>query len=167
MSTRLQNYSRHEDANDNFCQEFLTFTLGAKEYGVDIRKVQELRGYDSVTRVANAKRYVKGAINLRGEIVPIVDLRVKLNVGTPTYDQCTAVVVVNLGARAIGLVVDSVSEVIALNAGQITSAQDADLALEPDFVIGIGVVDQRKPILVDIEKVMCGADLGLIERLAA
>src|SRR6185369_15198571 len=95
-------------------REFLAFRLGGEEYGMDILKVQEIRGYDSVTRIANAPEFIKGVINLRGTIVPIVDMRIKFNVGKATYDQFTVVIVLNVGNRVVGMVVDSVSDVIAL-----------------------------------------------------
>lgn len=81
--------------------EYLAFTLGGEEYGVDIQKVQELRGYDAVTQIANAPAYMKGVVNLRGIIVPIIDLRIKLGNATPTYDQFTVVVVLNLTGRTL------------------------------------------------------------------
>ncbi len=97
--------------------EVVTFTLGAEEYGIDIQKVQELRGYDAVTRIANAPDYIKGVVNLRGIIVPIIDMRIKFALGTPSYDQFTVVIVLNIGGRVVGMVVDSVSDVITLDAG--------------------------------------------------
>src|SRR3954454_14216489 len=87
--------------------EFLAFTLGSEEYGIDIQKVQELRGYDTVTRIANAPEHIKGVVNLRGIIVPIVDMRIKFNLGTPSYDQFTVVIILNIASRVMGMVVDS------------------------------------------------------------
>src|SRR5689334_25379630 len=86
--------------------EFLSFTLGDEEYGIDIQKVQELRGYDAVTRIANAPAYIKGVVNLRGIIVPIIDMRIKFDLGEPSYDQFTVVLVLNIGGRVGGMVVD-------------------------------------------------------------
>src|SRR5476649_2080973 len=106
--------------------EFLAFTLGKEEYGIDILKVQEIRGYESVTRIANAPEFVKGVVNLRGIIVPIVDLRVKFSLGNPTYDEFTVVVILNIGTRVVGIVVDSVSDVFTLTPGQIKPAPDMD-----------------------------------------
>ncbi|MBN8751770.1 MAG: chemotaxis protein CheW, partial [Variovorax sp.] len=77
--------------------EVVTFKLGEEEYGIDIQKVQELRGYDAVTRIANAPEYIKGVVNLRGIIVPIIDMRIKFKLGDPTYDQFTVVIVLNIG----------------------------------------------------------------------
>src|SRR5450830_292129 len=99
--------------------EFLSFTLGKEEYGIDIQQVQELRGYETVTRIANAPEFIKGVVNLRGIIVPIIDMRVKFNLGTATYDQFTVVIIFNVGSHVMGMVVDSVSDVIPLSADQV------------------------------------------------
>lgn len=110
------------DSNPNAASsggEYLSFTLGAEHYGVDILKVQEIRGYDSVTRVPDAPDYIKGVINLRGTIVPVIDLRLKLRLEKATYDAFTVMIVLNVEDRVVGIVVDSVSDVIPLNADQI------------------------------------------------
>jgi len=147
--------------------EFLAFTLGSEEYGVDIQKVQELRGYDSVTRMANALEFIKGVVNLRGIIVPIIDMRIKLNLGTPTYDQFTVVIIFNVRQRVMGMVVDSVSDVITLSADQIKPAPQMGSAIDIDYLIGLGTVEQRMLILVDIDKLMSSSDIGLAERSVA
>jgi len=143
------------------------FTLGSEEYGVDIQKVQELRGYDSVTRMANALEFIKGVVNLRGIIVPIIDMRIKLNLGTPTYDQFTVVIIFNVRQRVMGMVVDSVSDVITLSADQIKPAPQMGSAIDIDYLIGLGTVEQRMLILVDIDKLMSSSDIGLAERSVA
>jgi purine-binding chemotaxis protein CheW len=147
--------------------EFLSFTLGQEEYGIDIQKVQELRGYDAVTRIANAPEYIKGVVNLRGIIVPIIDMRIKFNLGTPNYDQFTVVIVLNIGGRVVGMVVDSVSDVITLAAEQIKPAPQMGSALDTEYLIGLGTLDERMLILVDIERLMSSDEMGLIERMAA
>ncbi|HEY8025741.1 MAG TPA: chemotaxis protein CheW [Burkholderiaceae bacterium] len=147
--------------------EFLAFTLGAEEYGIDIQKVQELRGYDAVTRIANAPQYIKGVVNLRGIIVPIIDMRIKLNLGEPTYDQFTVVIILNLGKRVVGMVVDSVSDVITLTNEQIKPAPAMGSALDSDYLIGLGTVDERMLILVDIARLMSNDDLAVAEKIAA
>ena len=147
--------------------EFLAFTLGQEEYGIDILKVQEIRGYDSVTRIASAPDYIKGVINLRGTIVPIVDMRIKFNLGTPTYDQFTVVIVLNVGNKVVGMVVDSVSDVTTLAPGQIRPAPAMGTTLDINYLIGLGTVDDRMLILIDIDKLMSSADMGLIEKMTA
>ena len=147
--------------------EFLAFTLGQEEYGIDIQKVQELRGYDTVTRIANAPAHIKGVVNLRGIIVPIVDMRIKFNLGTPTYDQFTVVIILNLARRVMGVVVDSVSDVITLTPEQIKPAPEMGAVLDTAYLIGLGTLDERMLILVDIDKLMSSAEMGLIEKLVA
>ena len=147
--------------------EFLAFTLGQEEYGIDIQKVQELRGYEAPTRIANAPDFIKGVVNLRGIIVPIVDMRIKFKLGTPAYDQFTVVIILNIAGRTIGMVVDSVSDVITLTTEQVKPAPQMGAALDTDYLIGLGVLDDRMLILVDIDKLMSSAEIGLIEMLAA
>jgi purine-binding chemotaxis protein CheW len=147
--------------------EVLAFTLGSEEYGIDIQKVQELRGYDTVTRIANSPEFVKGVVNLRGIIVPIVDMRIKFSLGTPTYDQFTVVIVLNIAGRIVGMVVDSVSDVTTLSPEHIKPAPDMGSALNTDYLIGLGIIDQRMLILVDIDKLMSSDEMGLIEKIAA
>ena len=147
--------------------EFLAFTLGQEEYGVDIQKVQELRGYDTVTRIANAPEHIKGVVNLRGIIVPIVDMRIKFNLGTPSYDQFTVVIILNIASRVMGMVVDSVSDVITLNPEQVRPAPEMGAMLDTEYLIGLGTLDERMLILVDIDKLMSSADMALINSAAA
>jgi purine-binding chemotaxis protein CheW len=147
--------------------EFLAFTLGKEEYGIDILKVQEIRGYEAVTRIANAPEFVKGVVNLRGIIVPIVDMRIKFNLGEPTYDQFTVVIILNIGGRVVGMVVDSVSDVITLSPEQVKPAPEMGTALNTDYLIGLGTLDERMLILVDIDKLMSSSEMGLIEKIAA
>ncbi|RJG26377.1 chemotaxis protein CheW [Massilia cavernae] len=147
--------------------EALAFTLGTEEYGVSILKVQEIRGYDAVTRIANAPDFIKGVVNLRGIIVPIVDMRIKFNLGAPTYDQFTVVIILSIAGHVVGMVVDSVSDVITLTPDQIKPAPEMGTALNTDYLTGLGTLDQRMVILIDIDRLMSSADSGLIGKLAA
>ncbi len=148
-------------------REFLAFTLGKEEYGIDILKVQEIRGYETVTRIANSPDFIKGVVNLRGIIVPIVDMRIKFHLGEPTYDQFTVVIILNVAGRVVGMVVDSVSDVTTLSPEQIKPAPEMGTALNTDYLIGLGTIDQRMLILVDIDKLMSSAEMGLIDKIAA
>jgi purine-binding chemotaxis protein CheW len=148
-------------------REFLAFTLGKEEYGIDILKVQEIRGYEVVTRIANSPDFVKGVVNLRGIIVPIVDMRIKFNLGEPTYDQFTVVIILSIAGRVVGMVVDSVSDVITLVPDQVKPAPEMGTALNTDYLIGLGTLDERMLILVDIDRLMSSAEMGLIEQIAA
>lgn len=143
--------------------EFLAFTLGKEEYGIDILKVQEIRGYETVTRIANAPAFIKGVVNLRGAIVPIVDMRIKFNLADPTYDQFTVVIILNVGGRVVGMVVDGVSDVISLTPEQVRPSPDFSSDLDTGYIFGIGTLNERMLILVDIEKLMGSRDMGLIE----
>ena len=150
--------------------EFLTFRLGAEEYGIDILRVQEIRSYEQPTRIAHAPHFIKGVVNLRGVIVPIIDLRVKLGCETVAYNEFTVVVVLNVRGRVVGAVVDSVSDVLALTRDEIKAAPEISSAIDASFITGIGTVkggpaekdSERMLILMDIEALMSSADMGLI-----
>jgi len=144
--------------------EYLTFTLGKEEYGIEILKVQEIRGYEAVTRIANAPEFIKGVVNLRGTIVPIVDMRIKFNLGSAEYNQFTVVIILNVTGRVVGMVVDSVSDVIQLSDGQIRPAPDFSSTFDTTYITGLGTIDERMLILVDIEKLMSGSDMALMEQ---
>ena len=154
-------------AGDVTGNEFLAFTLGKEEYGIDILKVQEIRGYEPVTRIANAPDFIKGVVNLRGIIVPVVDMRIKFNLGEPSYDQFTVVIILNIAGRVMGMVVDSVSDVTTLTPEQIKAAPEMGTTFDTDYLIGLGTLDERMLILVDIDKLMSSDEMGLIEKLAA
>lgn len=139
--------------------EFLTFTLGDEHYGVDILKVQEIRGYDAVTRVPDAPEYIKGVINLRGTIVPVIDLRLKLRLKEVRYDSFTVMIVLNVEDRVVGIVVDGVSDVVPLAAEQIRPTPTFGAAVDTRFISGIGTLDERMLILLDIETLLDSADL--------
>jgi len=146
--------------------EFLTFTLGQEEYGIDILKVQEIRGYEDPTRIANAPAFIKGVINLRGVIVPIVDLRIKFNLSNPTYDQFTVVIILNIGKRVVGAVVDGVSDVIQLGSDNLRPAPEFGSALDTRYILGLGTIDERMIIVVDIESLMSSQEMALVESSA-
>jgi purine-binding chemotaxis protein CheW len=143
-------------------REYLTFRLGGAEYGIDILKVQEIRGYDHVTRIANAPAFIKGVVNLRGVMVPIVDLRLKFGLGEARYDAFTVVIVLNVLGRVVGAVVDSVSDVLELAAEQIKPAAHLIAAVDASCITGVGTLGgaggaERTLILLDCETLV-GAD---------
>jgi len=144
-------------------QEYLSFTLGAEEYGVDILRVQEIRGYEEPTAIANAPAFIKGVMNLRGTIVPIVDMRIKFNPGQANYDQFTVVIIPNVADRVVGMVVDGVSDVIALSGEQVRPAPEFSSAVDTSFITGLAAVGEHMLILVDIEKLMSGTDMALLD----
>ncbi|ABS49209.1 cheW-like domain protein [Yersinia pseudotuberculosis IP 32953] len=153
-------------AGETVGQEFLIFTLGDEEYGIDILKVQEIRGYDQVTRIANTPAFIKGVTNLRGVIVPIIDLRVKFAQQGVTYNENTVVIVLNFGQRVVGIVVDGVSDVLSLTNEQIRPAPEFAVTLATEYLTGLGSLGERMLILVDIEKLLSSEEMSLIDSVA-
>jgi purine-binding chemotaxis protein CheW len=151
----------NDESNTKVC-EYLTFRLDREEYGIDILKVQEIRGYEPPTRIANAPNFIKGVVNLRGTIVPIVDMRLKFNCANAQYDAFTVVIVLNLHQRIVGIVVDSVSDVMGLVPEQMRTAPDIESIIDSDAIIGLGSLGDRMLILLDIEKLMSGLEMGLV-----
>jgi purine-binding chemotaxis protein CheW len=143
-------------------REYLTFRLDQEEYGIDILKVQEIRGYEPPTRVANAPDFIKGVVNLRGTIVPIVDMRLKFNCSKAEYNAFTVVIILNLRNRIVGVVVDSVSDVMELPAESIKAAPEIDSVIDSAAVLGLGSLGDRMLILLDIERLMSAPDMGLV-----
>jgi purine-binding chemotaxis protein CheW len=164
MMTDAAQVARHEAARAaaHAGGEFLTFRLGAEEYGIDILRVQEIRSYEPPTRIANAPSFIKGVVNLRGVIVPIVDLRLKLGCDSAEYNSFTVVIVLNVKGRVVGAVVDSVSDVLELPRDSIKPAPEMSSAVDASFITGIGSVNDRMLILMDIEALMASADMGLV-----
>lgn len=154
-------------AGETVGQEFLVFTLGDEEYGIDILKVQEIRGYDQVTRIANTPAFIKGVTNLRGVIVPIIDLRVKFSQQDVSYNENTVVIVLNFSQRVVGIVVDGVSDVLSLSADQIRPAPEFAVTLSTEYLTGLGALDERMLILVDIEKLLSSEEMALVDSVTA
>ena len=158
-----QNNARNVGAVKAVTSEFLTFRLGAEEYGIDILRVQEIRSYEAPTRIANAPSFIKGVVNLRGVIVPVVDLRIKLNCDKVEYNGFTVVIVLNVHGRVVGAVVDSVSDVLELSQDLIKPAPEMHTTVDTSFITGIASVGERMLILMDIETLMSSADMGLMD----
>jgi purine-binding chemotaxis protein CheW len=143
-------------------KQFLTFRIGSEEYGMDILKVQEIRSYEAPTRIAHAPSFFKGVVNLRGVIVPIMDMRIRI--GTEAqYNAFTVVIVMNIGNRVLGMVVDSVSDVLELNSDQIKQAPELGSSIDSKHVTGIGKIGERILILLDIAGMVSSSDFGLME----
>ncbi len=143
-------------------REYLTFRLSQEEYGIDILKVQEIRGYEPPTRIANSPAFIKGVVNLRGTIVPIIDMRLKFNCSEAEYNSFTVVIILNLRNRIVGIVVDSVSDVLELPPDSIKAAPDIESIIDAGCILGLGSVGDRMLILLDIERLMSGVDMGLV-----
>lgn len=163
-ATLSETHDNHSGASTG---EYLTFTLGQEEYGIDILKVQEIRGYDAVTRIANTPEFIKGVINLRGTIVPIVDLRIRFHLGNVEYNDFTVVIILNVSNRVVGIVVDGVSDVITLQPGQINAVPALVSNIDTKYLVGLGTVAERMLILVNIESLMTSQEMTLIDSVAA
>jgi len=146
--------------------EFLTFRLGAEEYGIEILKVREIRSWEAPTAIANTPEFIKGVINLRGTIVPIVDLRLKFNLTEVNYDLFTVVIILSVARRVVGIVVDAVSDVISLTPEQTSAAPEFGAALDTRFITGLGTIGDRMLILADIERLMTSRDMQLVDDAA-
>jgi purine-binding chemotaxis protein CheW len=148
-------------------REYLSFKLGAEEYGIDILKVQEIRGYEPPTRIANSPSFIKGVVNLRGVIVPIVDMRMRFGLHDVQYSAFTVVIILSIASRTVGMVVDSVSDVLELGGEQVRAAPEFHGAIDASYITGLGSVRQgdveRMLILMDIEKMMGSPEMGLLD----
>ncbi len=166
---RTQEWTQQQPAADEhaLASEYLSFTLGSEEYAIDILKVQEIRAYEPPTRIAQAPPFIKGVINLRGIIVPVVDLRIKFKLAEALYTPFTVVIILNVAGRVVGAVVDSVSDVVCLNRAQIRPAPDFSASFDTRYIIGLAALDGRMLIVTDIERLMSGPDMALIDESAA
>jgi purine-binding chemotaxis protein CheW len=147
-------------------REVLVFVLGQEEYGVDILKVQEIRGFEKVTPIPSAPAYLKGVMNLRGAITPVIDLRMKFGMANPRYDAFTVVIILRIGARLIGIVVDAVSDVVRLSAGDLKPAPQLGALVDSSFLAGVGTQGERMILLLDIEKFLSTGELNLLNQVA-
>jgi purine-binding chemotaxis protein CheW len=163
----MANDKTNSNDESGFAQEYLTFTLGPEEYAIDILKVQEIRGYENPTTIANAPAFLKGVINLRGTIVPIVDMRIKFNVGKVEYTPFTVVIILNIAGRVVGIVVDSVSDVTMLRADQIRPAPEFAATVDTKYINGLGTLGERMLIVVDIERLMISSEMALVDDAVA
>ncbi len=149
-------------------REFLTFRLGAEEYGIDILRVQEIRSYERPTRLAQSPDFIKGVIDLRGRIVPILDLRVKLQCPEASYTDFTVVIILDIGSTVIGTVVDAVADVVSLTPDLIkpTPQFERQGHVDPAFVTGIASLGERMLIVMDIVALLSSDEIGLVTKAA-
>ena len=168
MSTDTAEHTEQREIRTSYSsedQQYLTFNLAEEYYGVDILKVQEIKGYTTVTRIPNTPDYLKGVLNLRGTIVPIVDLRMKFGMGTTEPTPFTVVVVVNVRNRVMGFLVDAVSDVLDLNAKQIQPPPELGSAVDINFVAGIGNANDRLVTLLDIDRVLTDEEVAVVSEM--
>lgn len=155
------------NASASSAAEYLTFRLGQEEYGIDILRVQEIRSYEQPTRMAHAPQFIKGVIDLRGVIVPIIDLRIKLGCATADYTDFTVVIILNVGGTVLGAVVDAVADVVALQAEAIKPAPQFQGHVDGSFVRGIATTGERMLIVLDIESLLSSSEMGLVQAVSA
>ena len=164
----IGNQGRNSDsAEAGGGEEYLVFRLGQQEYAIDILKVQEIRSYEKPTAIANAPPFIKGVINLRGTIVPIVDLRIKFAVGSADYTPVTVVIVLNFGQRTVGIVVDGVSDVLTLSPNQIRPPPEFSEAVNTQCILGLATLDERMLTVLDIARLMLSPDMALVDEAVA
>jgi purine-binding chemotaxis protein CheW len=148
-------------------REMLTFRLGSEAYGINILKVQEIRGCDPVTPIAGTPEFIRGVIDLRGVIVPIVDMRMKFNLSEASYDAFTVVIILNVSRRVIGIVVDAVSDVVTFEEDQIRPVPEFSTALDTEFIMGLARLDDHMVILLDIEHLLSSPEMQLTDAATA
>ena len=159
MSTSLATFDNANDLEN----EFLSFVLGNENYGLDIMKVKEIRAYENVTSIANTPEFFKGVLNLRGDVVPIIDLRIKFGLGEPTYDEFTIVIMLSIANKTVGIVVDAVSDVIRLANDEMQPPPECGAAFDIKFIQGLAPIEDVMLIIINIEKLLTSDDLGLFE----
>ena len=147
-------------------REVLVFVLGGEEYAVDILKVQEIRGYERVTAIPGAPAYLKGVVNLRGIIVPVIDMRLKFGLADAKYDSFTVVIILRVAARVIGIVVDAVSDVVRLTPSEIKAAPGLGSIVDSGFLAGLATQGGRMILMLEIEKFLSSGELNLVSKAA-
>ena len=164
-STPFTGAIHHEPHGDNTYHalggQYLTLRLGDEDYAIDIMRVQEIRSYEQPTKMVNSPSFIKGVINLRGVIVPIVDLRLKLNIGSDEYTEFTVVIVLNIQGTIVGAVVDAVSDVVTLGADTIKAAPQFDSGIDARFVLGLAHIGERTLIVMDMQTLLSNSELGM------
>lgn len=142
--------------------QYLTFSLGDEEYGIDILKVQEIKGYSAITYIPNTPPHIKGVMNLRGTVIPVVDLRVKFSMPAVEYNKFTVIIVVTVGEKILGLVVDAVSDVLNIARGDVRPAPDFGARVDTKFISGVASLNDRLAVLLDIQKLLSEDDLAAL-----
>ena len=162
MQTQRDNSGDNVNAAGAASGQYLTLRLGSEEYAIDILQVQEIRSYEEPTRMVNAPPYIKGVVNLRGVIVPIVDLRMKLKLEKVEYNAFTVVIILNVRGTVLGAVVDSVSDVVTLAGQQIKPAPQFEAAIDARFITGLANVGERMLIVMNMDALMSNAEMGML-----
>jgi purine-binding chemotaxis protein CheW len=160
-----KNYGSDANSGGELLQ-LVSFKIGDEEFGVDILKVQEINRMVDVTRVPNAPEYVEGVINLRGKVIPIIDLRKRLGLTQKENDKDTRIIVVELNQKVIGFIVDSVSEVLRINKSITEPPPQMVAGIESDYITAIGKLEDRLLILLDLEKILTSGEKDKVSKIA-
>jgi len=147
--------------------QFLTFTIQGEEYGIEILRVQEIKGFSRIRPIPNAPSYVKGVMNLRGTVVPIVDLRARFGMSEAEYNQFTVIIVVSVGSRVVGLLVDAVSDVLNINRQQIEETPEMGSDTETGFFRGMGKVGEKLVLLLNVDRLVGNEKIEGLEQVTA
>ncbi len=155
---QINTQTENEKAADENSIKFVTFFLGKEEYGLPISKVQEINRIVDITRVPNSPQHIRGVINLRGKILPVIELKSRLNLGQTTIQKQSRIVVIEHSSKILGLMVDQVAQVQNISEEQIEDAPDEVIKIDENYINGVGKLDQRMVILLDLEKVISGCN---------
>ena len=145
--------------------QFLTFSLNSEEYGIEILKVREIIGVMDITTVPQTPDFMKGVINLRGKVIPVVDLRLKFSMHEEEYTQETCVIVVEADSSQVGIIVDSVSEVLDIKSGEIEETPSLGQGIDTNFIMGLGKVKEKIIILLDIEQILSSEVMDIVKQI--
>ena len=173
IAQQKNNYAlgSRDASNDADNSQFLTFSLAGEAYGVDILRVQEIKGWVPVTCIPNTPEYLKGVLNLRGTIVPIIDMRMRFNLETMEYDAETVIIVLSVktesGERVVGIVVDSVSDVLSVQISEIKPSPDFGGSVNTEFIDGLATVEEQMVMLLDIDKMLSTDEIAELEDISS
>ncbi len=154
-----RNEERAEEEN-----QFVTFVIGEETYGVEVLRVHEIIGMTQITHVPNAMTFMKGVINLRGSVVPVVDMRIKFTMSVREYDSFTVIIIVEVRGRMIGMIVDSVSDVVSIPVKSIQDTPHFSTKIETDFIMGIGQIEEKLVIILDVDRIMSSEEMAALDR---
>jgi purine-binding chemotaxis protein CheW len=143
--------------------QYVTFLLGNETYGISILKLSEIIAYQSCTTIPNVPSFIKGVLNLRGNVVPVIDLRERFSMEKKAYDQFTVIMILNVSGRIMGLVVDAVSDVITLPRDAVKPRPNFSTGISLDFIQGMGVKDNKFIILLDVDKLLSDEELNMVD----
>jgi purine-binding chemotaxis protein CheW len=154
---------KNSDTEKKLTNQFVTFQLGAETYGISILKLNEIIAYQSCTTIPNVPSFIKGVLNLRGIVVPVIDLRERFGMELKDNDQFTVIMILDVSGRIMGLVVDAVSDVLTLNSEDIKPRPHFSTGISTEFISGMGIKDKKFIILLDVDKVLSDEELNMVD----